>query len=352
MHTVTYEPHLAEELHEAPHTMGGRPLPPSPSPDNQRAGNAKAAVRMPSLNAIRAFEAVARLMSYRRAASELNVTTSAISHQIKALEDHFDVPLLTRFDGRISLTAAGEKYFRQVSQGLTQLSLATSNLLRARDARVLRVSMAPTLASWWLVPRLDRFLEAFPDISLEVSATSSKIDFALGQFDVAVRYSQGVPHGLHAAAIGKNAVFPVCSPVLMAGRSVLRAPGDLQRHALISTGNEHLVEEPVSNWNHWLTAANHPAVTGKRQIQLSPQGLMLQAVAQGLGVGLARTLVAADALAAGQLVCPFGPAIPLSANYYVVCPHSSARDPDISAFRDWVLAEAKASAALVKIPQT
>jgi LysR family glycine cleavage system transcriptional activator len=307
---------------------------------------------MPSLNAVRAFEAVGRLQSFRSAANELHVTTSAISHQIKALENYFGVTLLRRVHGQISLTAAGERYFRQVSQGLMQLSLATSSLLRAKGARVLRVSMAPTLATWWLIPRLEHFLTAYPNISLEVSATSSRIDFALGQFDVAIRYSRRIQNGLHATAIGRNEVFPVCRPSLMEARYPLRALADLQRHTLISTRDELFVEEPISNWNGWLKAVNRPAITGARQIHLSPRGLMLQAVSQGLGVGLARTLLAADAMAVGQLICPFGPAFPLSANYYIVCPESNAKNPDVVAFRDWALAEAKASAAGIKIPQT
>lgn len=306
--------------------------------------------RLPSLNAIRAFEAVGRLRSYRRAASELHVTTSAISHQIKALENCFGVSLVRTANRQISLTAAGEKYFRQISQGLTQLSLASTSLLRAKGARILRVTMAPTLATWWLIPKLESFLAAFPDISLEVSATTVMRDFALGQFNVAIRYSRHIQNGLHATPIGKNEAFPVCSPALMEGSFPLRTAADLQHHTLLNTRDELFLEEPIANWNGWLKAANHPAVSGTRQIHLSPRGLMLQAVAQGLGIGLARTLLAADAMASRQLVCPFGPAIPLSANYYVVCPESNAKDPDIVAFRDWVLAEAAASAALVKIP--
>ena len=319
--------------------------------ENKVVKNAKPTPRLPSLNAIRAFEAVGRLLSFRRAANELHVTTSAVSHQIKALENYFGMPLVRMVNRQIALTAAGEKYFRQISQGLTQLSLASSSLLRAKGARILRVTMAPTLATWWLIPKLESFLGAFPDISLEVSATTVKRDFALGQFDVAIRYSRRIQNGLHATAIGKNEVFPVCSPLLMEGSFPLRTAADLRHHTLISTRDELFVEEPIANWNGWLTAAHHPAIPGARQIYLSPRGLMLQAVAQGLGVGLARTLLAAEAMAAGQLVCPFGPALPLSANYHVVCPESSAKNPDIVAFRDWVLAEAKASAALINVPE-
>lgn len=311
----------------------------------------KSAARMPSLSALRAFEAVGRLLSYQRAASELHVTPSAVSHQIKALESCLGVALLCMVNRRLSLTAAGDKYFPHVSQSLRQLSVATTALRQSKGARVLRVTVAPTIATWWLIPKLDRFLAAFPDVSLDVLATTVGTDFALGQFDVAIRYSRRIQNGLHATALGKNECFPVCSPLLMSESFPLRKVADLQHHALINTRDERLVEEPIGNWDGWLKTTNHATISGARQIYLSPRNLTLQAVAQGLGVGLARTLLAAEAMASGQLICPFGPALPLSANYYIVCPESSAQDPDIVAFRDWLLAEAAASAALIKIPR-
>ena len=210
--------------------------------------------------------------------------------------------------------------------------------------------MPPTLATWWLIPRLERFFTAFPDTSLELSATTLRTDFALGHHDVAIRYSRLVPSGLHGTPLSNNFVFPVCSPLLGKGAFPLRGPADLPYHRLIVTKDETLHEEPIANWDGWLEAIKHSGLTGSRHVYLSPRGVMLQAVMQGLGVGLARTLLAAEALAARQLVCPFGPALPLSANYYVVCPESNAKDPDIVAFREWVLAEAKVSAARINIP--
>lgn len=307
--------------------------------------------RLPSLNAVRAFEAVGRLLSFSAAASELNVTTSAVSHQIRALEDYLGLPLLRRINHQLALSPAGEKYFRQVSQALTQLSVATSGLLQSKGGRVLRVSVAPTIATWWLIPRLDRFAAAFPDISLEVSASMRRIDFALGEFDVAIRYGRRIESGLHAVQFGRNDVFPVCSPRLTKGEFPLRTAADLRHHTLIDTRDAGSAEEAVSEWAGWLSATGHPSVIGRRQLHLSPRGLMLQAVTQGLGVGLARTLMATCAMATRKLVCPFGPAIPLAAKYYVVCPEANANDPDVAAFCEWVLAEAKTSEALVKIPR-
>jgi len=307
--------------------------------------------RMPSLNAIRAFEAVGRLLSYQRASQELHVTPSAVSHQIKALEDYFRLPLLLTVNRQIRLTPAGEKYFRQISQGMMQLSVATMSLLHGKGERVLRISMPPTFATWWLIPRLEKFFFAFPDVSLQISADPARVDLALGQYDAAIRYSRAIENGFHAARLSPNHIFPVCSPSLVDGPRPLRTVADLERHALIFSRDPHLSDEPIANWDGWLRANRYPPVIGARRLNLSPQGVMLQAVSQGLGVGLARTLLATGAIASAQLVCPFGPALASSANYYLVCPQANAADPDIAAFRDWLIAEASASAALIEIPK-
>jgi len=306
---------------------------------------------MPSLNAIRAFEAVGRLLSLRGAAHELHVTPSAISHQIRALENYFGMPLLHMVDRRIRLTPAGDRYFKQISPGFAQVSAATLGLIQGKGERVLRISMPPALAAWWLIPRLEKFVASFPQISLQISASPARIDFALGQHDVAIRYTRAVESGLYAARLSGNHVFPVCSPQLVKGPAPLQNIADLRHHTLIDGGDEPSNDEPVGDWEGWLRAAEGHGIAGVRRINLTPRYLMLQAAVQGAGVGLARTLIASEAIAANKLVCPFGPAFPLSANYYFVCPLSNARNPDISIFRDWLLAEAQASAALIKLPQ-
>jgi LysR family glycine cleavage system transcriptional activator len=310
--------------------------------------SAKPTQRFPSLNAVRAFEAVGRLLSYKSAADELQVTTSAISHQIASLEEFFGIALIQK--GRtIALTPAGERYFRQVSQGLTQLSLATTSLLQAKDRKVLRVTMAPTLATWWLAPRLERFVSRFPEMALDIRANTSPTDFSLGEFDLAIRYSKRIPTGLNAIPLGKNQAFPVCSPRLLKGVKPLREPGDLQAHTLISTRDVVSVDEEIGNWPGWLRNTNNTGITGARHIHLSPRGFMLRAVIEGLGVGIGRSLLVADAIRNRQLVCPFGPAFTLAGNYYLICPEIVARDPDIVTFRNWILEEAEASVESIRV---
>ena len=306
--------------------------------------------RLPSLNAIRTFEAVGRLLSYAGAAQELHVTTSAVSHQIRALEAYLGVPLLHRQRQRVSLTSAGANYFQQCSRALTQLSMATSGLLRAKGARIVRLSGAPSIVSCWLIPKLERFQAAFPDIALEVLASTDRVDFALGEFDIAIEYTRRVESGLHATALGKNEVFPVCSPLLMEGRFPLRTPADFQRYVLIDSRDIFDHGDGVATWAGWLRASGNPHITGLRHLHLSPRYLVLQTVAQGVGVGLARTLMAAEGIKSKQVVCPFGPALPLTANYYLTCPEATANKPEIVAFREWLLAEARASQKAVKIP--
>lgn len=304
--------------------------------------------RLPSLNSIRIFETVARLLSYTAAAKELHVTTSALSHRIKALESELGVVLLKRTPQSVVLTPIGKQYYEQIAAGLIQLTSATNALHRSKGARLLRISSPPMLAARWLLPRLGQFMSAFPDIHVELSATMKSADFTHGQFDVGFRYLRTIPSGLHAASLGKNQIFPVCSPGLMTGPHALLTPADLKHHTLIDAVDIPSIEDRFALWNGWLKAANHNQTKVRKETFISPRWLMLDAVEQGLGVGLARTLPVADALIQKQLVCPFGPALPISNNFHLVCPESSARNPEIVIFRDWVVAEALKSMASVK----
>lgn len=306
--------------------------------------------RLPSLNSIRIFETVARLLSYTAAAKELHVTTSAISHRIKDLENTLGAILIDRTAQRIYLTPIGKQYYEQIAQGLMQLTSATNALHRAKGARILRISSAPTLTSRWLLPRLERFMSEFPDIHVELSAILNTEDFTKGNFDIAIRYLRSIPSGLHAVPLGPNHVFPICSPRLLKGKHALRTPLDLKHHTLIDARELPGIEERFVVWNGWLKAARYSQVEGKNELVLFPRWLMMQAVDQGLGIGLARTLPASDDLISKRLICPFGPALPLSVTFYTVCPESTAHNPEIVIFRDWVLAEAQKSIATIKLP--
>ena len=305
------------------------------------------------LNAIRMFAVVGRLLSYSRAAAELNVTASAVSQQVRILEEYLGASLLRREGNRIALTALGRDYLRQVTESLGHLSSATKNVLSTASSRTLRVVATPSVATWWLMPRIDRFLKACPDIFLNVAISENRANsFSSGQVDVAILYGNYFSSGLRSDKLVDSAVIPVCSPALMEGEHPLRSPSDLRHHTLIDSRSDLYLDETNPGWEGWLREAGLPELSSMRRLVFSPTSLMLQAAAQGLGVGLGRTLLAANAIASGQLVCPFGPAIPLAATYRVLCLDKAANDPDITAFREWLIEEARVSMAGAAIPET
>ncbi len=304
------------------------------------------------LNAIRMFAVVGRLLSYSHAAAELNVTASAVSQQVRILEEYLGASLLRREGNRIALTAVGRDYLRQVTESLGHLSSATKNVLSTAQGRTLRVVATPSIATWWLMPRIDRFLKACPDIFLNLAISENRANsFSSGQVDVAILYGNFFASGLRADRLADSKAIPVCSPALMQGPQPLRSPSDLRHHTLIDSRSDLYLDETNPGWEGWLREAGIPELSSMRRLVFSPTSLMLQAAAQGLGIGLSRTLLAANAIASGQLACPFGPAIPLSASYHVLCLDKAAHDPDITAFREWLIEEARISISGVTVPR-
>ncbi|MBM3356103.1 MAG: transcriptional regulator GcvA [Betaproteobacteria bacterium] len=306
-------------------------------------------MRVLPLNAIRAFATVGRLLSFSRAADELSVTPSAVSHQIRLLEDHLGVALLRRKNKHVALTPEGRIYLQEVSEGLTRMARASTTLKAARGQRILRVSVMPSLASLWLVPRIGGFAEAYPDIAIVVGATRELVDFQAGQFDVAIWHGQEPQPGYRFDPLEGNDLFPICSPKLLKGRTPLRAPADLRHHTLLESSDDLYVGGPNPGWQIWLQAAGVPHITSKRLMSFSPRHLMHRAVLEGLGVGLSRTLLVADALAKGQLVCPFGPVMSLTSSYSLVCPETIAEHEEVAVFREWLLHQARTTSERLKI---
>ncbi len=295
------------------------------------------------LNAIRVFAVVGRVLSFSRAAVELHVTASAVSHQIKSLEEHLGVSLLRREGNRIALTAEGRNYLKEVSDGLMQVSRATRTIKSAKGRRVLKISAPLSLSSLWLMPRIAQFTKLHPDIAISISAASALVDLREGQYNFLIRYTQTVPSGFRCDNLSSNELFPVCSPALLRGHHPLRKPSDLRHHTLIESTDDVYLDRANPGWQGWLQAANIPDVASVRYMNFTPRCLMHQAAMSGLGVGLSRRLLAADSLTSGELVLPFGPILPLPSCYYLLCPESVANQRDIVAFRDWVVAEAEAS---------
>lgn len=287
--------------------------------------------RLPPLNALKAFEAAARHLNFINAANELAVTPSAVSHQVKSLEDWAGVPLFRR-DGRaVVLTEAAQKYLPAVSAALDQLALATRKLRAAETAQGwLTVAMMPSFAAKWLVPRLPGFRAAHPAIDVWIATFESQQGPLAPEVDVAIRYGKGDWPGLTATKVITEEIYPVCAPEL-AGR--LKEPADL-------AGATLLHDELREDWAMWLSAAGVSGVDSHRGPGFDDSGLLIQAAVEGLGVALARSALVEDDLADGRLVRPFGIGLPAASAYYLVHAEGAEALPKVKAFRDWVLAEA------------
>jgi len=290
--------------------------------------------RLPPLNALRAFEAAARHLSFTRAAGELHVTQAAISHQVKALEEHLGRKLFRRLNRALLLTDEGQAYLPSVSRAFALLNEATNDLLTKQAPGPLTVSALPSFAARWLVPRLGRFRQIRPDIDLRIDPSAELSDFASGDVDVSVRYGRGKYPGLRSDWLMTEDIFPVCSPALVDGPHRIRDPQDLAHQVLLH-------DDGHGDWRTWLLAAGVENVDPARGPIFTDSGMLIQAAMAGQGVGLARGVLAADELAAGRLVRPFTLSLPAEFAYYLVCPEHTAEHPKIAAFRDWLLGEAK-----------
>jgi LysR family glycine cleavage system transcriptional activator len=289
--------------------------------------------RLPSLNALKAFEAAARHESFSRAAQELCVTQGAVSHQVKALETELGCRLFNREHRRLIITAAGQSYLTVVRDAFDRLSLGTENLLQRHNAGTLTVSTSPNFASKWLVHRLGRFAEQHPAIDLRVTASLQHIDFAREDIDLAIRHGDGNWPSLHVTRLCAEVLFPVCSPNLVRGRRALRSPADLAHHTLL-----HIDER--RDWAKWLEAADVTGVDFTRGPVFNQSSMAIDAAIDGQGIALARSALAAWDLGAGRLVRPFPLSLQVPYSYWIVSPKPTAALPKISTFREWLLAEA------------
>lgn len=289
--------------------------------------------RLPSLNAVRAFEAAARHESFTQAAQELCVTQGAVSHQVKALEAELGIKLFNRERQRLVITEAGRQYLAVVRDALDRIALGTERLQQRQNSGVLTVSTSPDFAAKWLVHRIGRFSAAYPDIDLRISASLHHVDFAREDVDLAVRHGDGNWSGLEAVRLSGEQLFPICSPKLITGRRRMRKPADVLKFPLL-----HF--EDRTNWSKWLEAGGVVGADVSHGPVLNRASMVIDAAVDGQGVGLARTTLAAWDLINGRLVRPFDLALPLSRCYWIVCPKATSGLPKITMFREWLLAEA------------
>ncbi|MBL8708973.1 MAG: transcriptional regulator GcvA [Rhodospirillaceae bacterium] len=294
-------------------------------------------MRLPPLKAVRYFECAARHLSFTKAADELAVTHSAISHQIKALEEWLGVLLFERGARALSLTEAGRRYLPPVRSAFQLLAESAAELRAFPGAGPLTVSALPSLTSKWLVPRLHDFQMRHPEIEVRISATDRLDPVGEGDVDIGIRYGRGLWPGVEAELLLQDEVFPICSPNLLTGSAPLREPKDLVGFKLISDMDWRRAH--FDFWPRWLSEAGVPGLELKTNLTFNYSNLMIQAAIDGLGVALGNTMLAGDDIKSGRLVQPFQQTVKLDTGYYLIYGKGALRQTKVKAFRDWIVAQ-------------
>lgn len=294
--------------------------------------------KLPPLNALRAFEASARLLSFAKAAEELNVTPPAISHQVRQLEDYLGVALFRRMTRQVALTEQSRAALPALSEAFDRMADAVALLRQEEQAGALTVSVAPSFAAKWLVPRVESFRAAHPDIDLRISANITVADFRNDEVDVAIRFGKGDYPGLKVDKLISEVIAPLCSPEVAQGPHPLNSPADLVHHVLLHDDST-FTGWTGPDWSMWLKLAGHEEIDSSRGPRFSYADHALAAAIEGQGVVLGRLSLAGADLAAGRLIQPFGQELPTQLGYYLVRPDRGIDPPKVAAFRDWILAE-------------
>jgi len=294
--------------------------------------------RLPPLNALRAFEVTGRHGSFTRAAEELSVTPAAVSQQVRLLEAILGHPLFERLPKQLQLTPAGAALLPGLQDGFRRIGEAVNGAFAGAEEHRLQVSVAPSFASKWLLPRLGTFQAAHPDIELAIDASMHLVDLARGEADVAIRYGAGDYPDLVAERLLNEEVVTVCSPALLEGPNALRTPADLANHLLLHDASPDR-DESCPTWEMWLSAAGVGGVDGRRGLRFNQASLVLEAAILGRGVALAKAAIARGDLEAGRLVRPFGISVPVGFAYYLVFARDRAGEAKIGRFRSWLLQE-------------
>ena len=290
--------------------------------------------RLPPLTSLRAFEAAGRHLSFTRAAEELTVTQAAISHQVKALEEHLDVALFLRLPRQLELTKAGKILLPVVRDAFDRIGASVTKLNKEVASSALTVRLAPSFAAKWLSPRLDDFRRKHPQIDLSLTHSNEAVDFKRQQIDIAITYGQGDWRGVVSDRVLSIDFFPVCSPQFMQGEHPLTNPKNLAHYTLL-----HDTDRVA--WSDWLALAGIENVDPQRGTVVDDTNVLIQAAIDGIGIALGSTHFVADRLASGRLVKPFDTTLYNDYAYYVVCPKKNLKRPEVSVFKAWLMEQSK-----------
>lgn len=302
---------------------------------------------LPSLNALRAFETVCRHLNYVRAAEEMRVTPAAVKQLVRKLEEGLETPLVKRSGRGLSLTPQGRAGFEGLSGGFAQISSAVGKMRSYSRRQRLIVSVEPSFATAWLVPRLDRFRQANAEIDVLIDSSLKIVDLERGEADVAIRFGAEPGKRLMARRLFDEKICALCSPRLVSGVPHLRVPGDLSRATLLHWDTSELTWATVTrkwmDWPSWLTSVGASDVVRRHEIAFSDYNIAVQAAIAGQGVVLGSSPILCDLISAKLLVNPFDVTLETNIGYDVVTTREALQLPAVRRFVDWIGSEARST---------
>ena len=286
--------------------------------------------RLPPLNSLKSFEAAGRLLSFSRAAHELNVTQAAVSHQIKLIEGYLDVTLFVRTPRKLVLTDQGRALLPDIIEAFDKLSNAIGAVRQEPSSKMISVRLAPSFAAKWLSPRLKYFWLQHPEIDLCLYHAHPAVDFDREEIDLAVTYGKGDWPGVVADPILSLDFYPVCTPAFMSNDRPLSNIDNLRYYSLLHDANYEC-------WSDWLRLAKLDGINANKGTIIDDTNVLIQAAVDGQGVALGSTTFVQDLLDSGKLVKPFDITLVNEFAYYVVCPEAHLKNSSVLAFKDWLL---------------
>lgn len=304
---------------------------------------------LPPLSQLEAFEAAARTLSFTKAADELSLTQSAVSRQIQALEDHFELALFRRLHRALRLTEEGQTLYQSVGDVLGQLHEVAGRLRRRPEARTVVVTTTPGFAGVWLIPRLAGFTVAHPEVDVRISAANNFVNLHRDGVDLAIRYHTREGVGEQADLLFGEVIFPVCSPRLLRDPArPLKQPEDLRHHTLLHM--EPDTAGVLQSWAMWLRALKLESLVPASVLHFSMYDQMIQATLAGQGIALGRSPLIDSLLRQKKLVAPFKQTLASPRSYYLMQSAAAARKPEVQAFVAWLRREASAEVAGTSVP--
>src|ERR1043165_7912015 len=295
---------------------------------------------IPSLDLLQGFEAAARHLSFTKAGEELFLTQSAVSRQIKDLEDQLGVPLFHRRHRALVLTEAGQQFYAAAAQVLTTMRTATSRLRAQTGKKTLSVTTTNSFAALWLIPRLAGFTRKHPDVEVKITAETRGQDLTRSGLDLAIRHGPASLAGPNAIRLFGERVFPVCSPQLLK-KTPLKKPEDLKHHVLLQYHDPD-VRHPWLHWNTWLEVARVADLRPAGRLSFSGYEQIIPAAVAGHGVALGRSPLVEDLIEARELVAPLKDKADPARAYFVVVAKQSVQRPEVVEFVSWLKAGAAA----------